>query len=340
VKELDYWHPVIESSLLKKAPVSVTVCGQEIALFRTEDGKGIGALQDRCPHRRMRLSKGKVAGDRLVCPYHGWSMNREGEARAPTNNNEPVRACATSYATEERFGAIWIKNANSASPFPEFHKPDHRFAFVMRHRMEAPLELVLDNFVELDHSVTTHVAFGYETVDGATADMQMDGDTLKILHRGRQKKVGTLLKMLFQLRENDWLEVPTHLRFGPLSMVSEQRWTNDASPGQVREAGNQVVIFFVPVTDQITDVLTFDFVSPQLSRQLSMLPGVGIRVLRYFADLETRLDQQMLKNFADKDPQLPGMKLNRLDKPLGTIRSLLQRVYRGKDQAVLADGSA
>jgi hypothetical protein len=33
------------------------------------------------------------------------------------------------------------------------------------------------------------------------------------------------------------------------------------------------------------------------------------------------------------------MKLNRLDKPLGTIRTLLQRVYRGQAEEVRATGS-
>ncbi len=340
MKELDFWHPVLTSQELKKAPVSVTVCGREIVLFRTEDGKSIGALQDRCPHRRMRLSKGKVVGDRLVCPYHGWSMDKEGEARAPTSNNAPQRACVTTYATEERYGAVWVKNADSSATIPELHKPHHQFAFVMRHRMEAPLELVLDNFVELDHSVTTHATFGYETVDGATAEMSVEGDMLKILHRGRQKKAPLMTRLLFQVRDDDWLVVPTEMRFNPISMVSEAHWTNDRSPGTIREIGNQFVIFFTPVTDQITDVLTFDFVSPKLARQLRLLPYFGVKLLTYFSDYETRLDQEMLKGLADKDPDLRGMRLNRLDKPLGMVRSMVNRIYRGRVQVVPAADSA
>lgn len=340
MKELDFWHPVLVSDELKKDPVPVTVCGRELVIFRTEDGKGVGALEDRCPHRRMRLSKGKVKGDRLVCPYHGWSMSREGEARAPVNNNAPLRACVTAYSAAEHQGAVWIKNEKSTATLPELQKPDHRLAFVMRHRMEAPLEVVLDNFVELEHSVTTHISFGYETLEGATVEMNVDGDTLHVLHRGRQKKPSPALRYVLGIQVDDWVEVPTQLRFAPVSMVSEQRWTNDARPGEVLSLGNQIVIFFTPVTDQLTDVLTFDYLSPKLARQLRFLPWVGVKLLKHFADLETRLDQEMLKNLADKDPNLPGMKLTRLDKPLGTVRSMLNRIYRGQLEPVRSADSA
>src|SRR5262245_1034594 len=79
---LDHWHPVVRSKRLKRAPVGVRLAGKEIVLFRGADGR-VGALEDACPHRRMRLSKGCVTGGRLQCPYHGWTFDACGHGESP-----------------------------------------------------------------------------------------------------------------------------------------------------------------------------------------------------------------------------------------------------------------
>ncbi|MCX8006231.1 MAG: nitrite reductase small subunit NirD [Burkholderiaceae bacterium] len=55
----------------------------DIALFRTADGR-VHALEDRCPHRGGPLSQGIVAGGRVTCPLHGWTIELDsGAAVAP-----------------------------------------------------------------------------------------------------------------------------------------------------------------------------------------------------------------------------------------------------------------
>ncbi|SEL54158.1 vanillate O-demethylase monooxygenase subunit [Stigmatella aurantiaca] len=339
MKELDFWHPVLARDELKDKPLAITVAGRQLALFRTADGQ-IGALEDRCPHRRMRLSKGRVEGNRLVCPYHGWSIDRGGEVRAPIHDNEPMHSCATHYSATELHGAIWVKNAGSEAILPEFHNPENRCAFVLRHRMEGPLEVVLDNFAELDHSITTHLLFGFENVAQATSEASIEEDVLRIFHRGPQKQVSLPLRLIFGIRRGDWVEMPTQMRFAPPHMLSEQRWWNDKAPGKIRTSGIQMSIFFTPVTEQVTDVLSFAFLSPAMARTLKRLPIIGFRLLRGIVDYETRLDQRMLSQLADKSPDLRGMKLARLDKPLGQVRAMVNRVYRGQLQPVRAVESA
>src|SRR4051794_38901396 len=81
--ELNHWHPVLPSSELGRKPVPIRLCGTEIVLFRTADGQP-GALEDRCAHRRMRLSRGRVEDRCLVCPYHGWGYEKDGRGRSPS----------------------------------------------------------------------------------------------------------------------------------------------------------------------------------------------------------------------------------------------------------------
>ena len=77
----DEWYPVYRSERLRRAPVSVTLMGKPLVLFRTASGEP-AALIDRCPHRNVPLSLGKVRGDNLRCIYHGWEFDRGGQCRA------------------------------------------------------------------------------------------------------------------------------------------------------------------------------------------------------------------------------------------------------------------
>jgi phenylpropionate dioxygenase-like ring-hydroxylating dioxygenase large terminal subunit len=73
------WTPVeLSKRVGRRRPVRVHVAGEAIALFRTRDGR-VAALLDRCPHRGVSLSLGKVTEDgRLECPFHGWQFEGGG----------------------------------------------------------------------------------------------------------------------------------------------------------------------------------------------------------------------------------------------------------------------
>jgi phenylpropionate dioxygenase-like ring-hydroxylating dioxygenase large terminal subunit len=66
VAVIDQWHPLCRVQEVTGSPVGVVIDGHSIAVFRTVSGH-YGVLNDACPHRRMRLSKGKVCGERLEC---------------------------------------------------------------------------------------------------------------------------------------------------------------------------------------------------------------------------------------------------------------------------------
>lgn len=51
-----------------------TVKGEEIAVFRSRDGK-ICAIENRCPHRQGPLVDGIVGNGKVVCPLHGHKFD-------------------------------------------------------------------------------------------------------------------------------------------------------------------------------------------------------------------------------------------------------------------------
>ena len=51
----------------------VEVGGQQIAVFNL--GGGYYAIDNICPHRGGPLAEGMLAGDEVICPWHGSRVN-------------------------------------------------------------------------------------------------------------------------------------------------------------------------------------------------------------------------------------------------------------------------
>ena len=74
------------------ARVVQRAAGAPIAVFRTS-GDRVFALADRCPHKGGPLSQGLVAGERVVCPLHAWTIDLR-----------RMRACAARCTHPQRRG--------------------------------------------------------------------------------------------------------------------------------------------------------------------------------------------------------------------------------------------
>lgn len=108
--DLDCWYVVARSSEVDAPPVGVQLWDRAIALYRDSKGR-ICAIEDRCPHRQVKLSRGCVRGDRIECTYHGWQFNPDGKcANVPyLAENQKLPNCQVrTYPVRERDGFIWI----------------------------------------------------------------------------------------------------------------------------------------------------------------------------------------------------------------------------------------
>lgn len=105
-----FWWVVGKSSdLSANRPLNVRLFGQEFVLFRGADGK-VTCFEDRCPHRQVPLSLGRVVDCQLQCPYHGWEFDRSGNCtKVPGRiGNEFKAPLMTPFQTHEAHGLIWI----------------------------------------------------------------------------------------------------------------------------------------------------------------------------------------------------------------------------------------
>lgn len=107
-----YWHPVAASCELTAGSArAVRLLGEDLVLFRTASGK-LGLLEAACPHRRASLAYGEVAGETLLCPYHGWTYDTGGNCLAmPAEAKQRpalLRCCAArAYRAEELGGLVF-----------------------------------------------------------------------------------------------------------------------------------------------------------------------------------------------------------------------------------------
>lgn len=109
------WHPVAALSELGSRPLATMLMGQALVLFR--NGTEIGLLRDRCPHRGVPLSAGRLVQGTLACPYHGWRFAADGACVAVPGSKE-CAASATALPVRIASGLIWTSLAANPRPFP------------------------------------------------------------------------------------------------------------------------------------------------------------------------------------------------------------------------------
>lgn len=104
-----HWFVACTAAEVGARPLARTILGVPIVLFRSA-GK-IAALVDRCPHRNAALSEGRVDGDLIECPYHGWAFDGSGTCRrvpGMAGECDHRHQRAETVRVIEREGLVWV----------------------------------------------------------------------------------------------------------------------------------------------------------------------------------------------------------------------------------------
>ncbi len=114
------WTPIAASTALVAGKTAAfTLDDVPVVAFRDAEGKA-QALVDRCPHRSVKLSLGKVREGLLQCAFHGWTYDGTGACRAiPLNADAKTSAVrAQALGCEERGGLLWLYTGDAAAAPP------------------------------------------------------------------------------------------------------------------------------------------------------------------------------------------------------------------------------
>ena len=104
----NYWYIAALPSEIVNEPLGRVVLGEPVVLFRMPNGKVV-ALEDRCCHRHLPLSMGKVVGATIQCGYHGLRFDKTGSCiEVPGQKHIPPGASIHSYPAVERYSCVWI----------------------------------------------------------------------------------------------------------------------------------------------------------------------------------------------------------------------------------------
>lgn len=99
---------------------SLVLAEQPIVLARKPDG-GVYAIRDICPHRGIPFSYGRMVGDQVECPYHGWKFNSQGvcteiPSLCEGQDLDCTKIKVRSYPVIEKQGLIWIFLGDKEAP--------------------------------------------------------------------------------------------------------------------------------------------------------------------------------------------------------------------------------
>ncbi len=181
----DFWYPIALSKQLKqKKTLARSFAGEPVVLVRGNDDE-VFALEDRCAHRQVPLSRGVVNTKYVQCGYHCWTYDKTGKCvNVPyLDKDKQLPNGVRSYPTREAYGMIWIYPGDRTKleevvfpDIPTFADENYKTRY-------------------LDSQVKCHYSFMHENL------MDMNH---QFLHR---KLMGMIRTVFLEMRDGeDWVE--------------------------------------------------------------------------------------------------------------------------------------
>ena len=164
------WYAVAFSrELARGAIASVRFMGSEYVVFRGSSGQP-AMLAAHCPHLGAHLGiGGRVDGDAIRCPMHGFTFDRDGSCIATGYGTKPPPTCkARSMPVIEHGGVVLAYHGETKEP-PAWQPPPP----------------VLDGFTPL----RTHTLRGLSTHPQETTENSVDLGHLSVVHGYRNVEI-------------------------------------------------------------------------------------------------------------------------------------------------------
>jgi phenylpropionate dioxygenase-like ring-hydroxylating dioxygenase large terminal subunit len=183
------WQPVARLEDLERGPQRAVLLGEALAVFLTESGEP-AVVADRCAHRGASLSMGKVAGESIQCPYHGWEWAGEDGActripSLPDQSQIPARARVAAFPVRRQWGLVWtvLEQPLGEPPDPPwFDAETWTWGHGTPYELPVGLGVMIENFRDV-----AHFAFVHDTTLGpvpkVVEPLQVERDGIEVTLR-------------------------------------------------------------------------------------------------------------------------------------------------------------
>jgi phenylpropionate dioxygenase-like ring-hydroxylating dioxygenase large terminal subunit len=148
------------------------------------------AARDKCPHRGIKLSLGKIKDNHLQCPFHGFEYDLNGECKLiPANGKAtpvPAYIRASAYPVKEANGFLYLwytTDPGNTGPLPQlpwFDDLDSSlFTSEMKDHWKAHYSRVIENQLDV-----VHVPFIHRTTIGRGIGPVVNGPYTQVFETG------------------------------------------------------------------------------------------------------------------------------------------------------------
>jgi phenylpropionate dioxygenase-like ring-hydroxylating dioxygenase large terminal subunit len=158
---VNYWYPIARQCDVADKPLAAKLLDQRLVIYRTS--QGITVANDLCLHRGAPLSMGRLEGDALMCAYHGFRYDANGQCvciPAHPGVAIPPKLRLKTYPVAERHGLIWTclsgQPANVLPEVPEWDNPHYQQANPIPLDLEASAGRQLEGFMDVAHFAWVH----------------------------------------------------------------------------------------------------------------------------------------------------------------------------------------
>ena len=289
------WYMIAKSSEVGKQPVKREIWNQSVALFRTANG-GIHALEDRCAHRLVRLSFGRVIEDKIECAYHGWQFNGAGQCvHIPHLSSKPsLPNCRVkSFPLVEKHGFVWIfpgdpQLCHGVSPMEMSEWDDlNEIPSIARLTCRAHFSYLVENLMDMYHG-SLHAQYQVWTAQSLHEVLQSENQVTASYQATTYYQVKNLWS-IFQL----FIPSLRKLHSAPLTVAYDY-------PNWRSALGDDFKIYCLicPVNERLTDAYLIHYTS---IGKFGLLTDLPIPVRRLMKRALSNVARKLLANLVRQD---------------------------------------
>jgi phenylpropionate dioxygenase-like ring-hydroxylating dioxygenase large terminal subunit len=285
-----HWFVAARAGQLRRRPLAVTVLGVPLVLGRMADG-AVFAFEDRCPHRQVPLSCGRITEHGLQCPYHGWTFGADGACTgvpglAPGVAPPPVGA--RTVACRQHNDLVWVRlAAPGAADGARFDAPPASMVEALAgstslqwqaHWKTGVLDAI-DNFLDPLHTHALHpgmVRRGGKRLP-VTAAVRLTDEGFRVNYLGQEAQSGLLYRLFESPRISE-----SAVFAGAGSARIEYRYQNGSAI--------DIILHFTPETAATTHV----FASMEVAGRWAPRWALYLFILPFLSKV-ARQDQRMVE---------------------------------------------